>query len=239
MSVWERSFPASERTYQKAEGVMVAIVTNNQDPDGLGRVKLKLPLRETENETDWTRIATLMAGNDRGSYFVPEVGDEVLVAFHLGEIRQPYVIGTLWSPTQKAPKGDDKNNLRKIRSRAGHELTFDDTDSAGKITITTTGGTKIVIDDKADSIELTDKNGKNKIEIKGGSANEIALTSQSTTIKMTGQGEVTVSSPKSIALKAAQVTVEASATLSLKGGASVDINSDGMVNIKGSMVKIN
>src|SRR3972149_536693 len=85
-------------------GVVPGIVTNNQDPDGLGRVKIKFPWLSDDNETDWVRIATLMAGGQRGGFFLPEVGDEVLVAFEHGDINHPYVIGALWNGVDKPPE---------------------------------------------------------------------------------------------------------------------------------------
>ncbi|MCR8633776.1 phage baseplate assembly protein V [Paenibacillus radicis (ex Xue et al. 2023)] len=229
----------SEPVFPKINGVMVAVVTDNKDPDGLARVKLKLPLREAETETDWVRMATLMAGKDRGSLFIPEVGDEVLVAFHLGEIRQPFVIGTLWSTKQPSPKGNDKNDLRKFKSRAGHELEFDDNDSDGKVTIKTKKGQTIVFSDKQDIIDIKEQSGNNSIQIKGGSANEITIKSSSSTIMLNAKGDVSIESTKEIKIKSTQVNIEASATMALKAGASLDLKSDGIINIKGSMVKIN
>ncbi|TDF97275.1 hypothetical protein E1757_14935 [Paenibacillus piri] len=229
----------SEPVFPKIDGVMVAVVTNNKDPEGLARVKLKLPLREAETETDWVRIATLMAGKDRGSLFIPEVGDEVLVAFHLGEIRQPFVIGTLWSKTQPSPKGNDKNNLRKFKSRAGHELEFDDDDADAKVTIKTKKGQTIVFSDKQDTIDIHEQSGNNAIQIKGASANEITIKSSTSVIKLNATGDVSIESSKAITLKSTQVQIEASATMALKAGASLDIKSDGIITMKGSMVKIN
>lgn len=229
----------SEPVFPKIDGVMVAIVTDNKDPDGLARVKLQLPLRETETETDWVRIATLMAGKDRGSLFIPEVGDEVLVAFHLGEIRQPFVIGVLWSTKQPSPKANDKNDIRQFKSRAGHVLTFDDNDSDGKVTIKTKKGQTIEFSDKADTIDIQEQSGNNAIQIKGGSANEISIKSSTSTITLNAKGDVKIESTKAINIKSTQVSIEASATMALKAGASLDIKSDGIINIKGSLVKIN
>jgi uncharacterized protein involved in type VI secretion and phage assembly len=109
-------------------GVAAGIVTNNQDSDELGRVKLWFPWLSENNETDWVRIATLMAGSERGTFFLPEVGDEVLVAFEHGDINQPYVIGFLWNAVATPPEtnSDGQNNIRKIRSRSGHEIIFND-----------------------------------------------------------------------------------------------------------------
>lgn len=224
----------------KINGVMVAVVTDNKDPENLARVKLKLPLREGETETDWTRIATLMAGKDRGSLFIPEVGDEVLVAFHLGEARQPYVIGTLWNKKDPSPAGmNDKNDIRKFKSRAGHELIFDDKDEEGKITVKTKKGQIVELLDKDSTLKIADSSGNNSVVIQGGSANEIKIKAGSSVISMNAKGDIQIESTKQITVKSTQVSIEAAATLALKGSASVDIKSDGVVNIKGSMVKIN
>lgn len=234
------SSPSGGRPSSKIEGVMVGIVTDNKDPDNLARVKLKLPIREIEQETDWVRIATLMAGNDRGSLFVPEVGDEVLVAFHLGELRKPYVIGVLWNKKQPSPKGDsDKNNIRKIRSRSGHEITFNDDDQDGSITVVTKDGHKVHISDKNDTITVAEKGGKSSLVINGQGAGEVTVKSSNSKVVLSGSGDVTISSDKEIKIKSTQVNIEATATMSLKASASLDLKSDGIINIKGSMVKIN
>ncbi|UJF34078.1 phage baseplate assembly protein V [Paenibacillus hexagrammi] len=224
---------------QKISGVMVAVVTNNKDPDNLGRVKLKLPLQETETETDWVRIATLMGGKDMGSLFIPEVNDEVLVAFHLGEVRQPFVIGMLWNPKNQPPAPADKNDIRKIKSRSGHELIFNDKSGDESITVKTKKGQTIELTDKDDSIKIADQSGNNEILIKGGSANEITVKSSATKIVLNAKGEVSIESAKEIKIKSTQINIEASATMALKAAATLDIKSDGMINIKGSMVKIN
>jgi len=224
---------------QKFGGVMVGVVSNNTDPDKLGRVKLKLPMQETETETDWVRIATLMGGNGMGTLFIPEVGDEVLVAFHLGELRQPFVIGMLWNAKQKPPTPADKNDLRQIKSRSGHELSFSDKSGEETITIKTKKGQKVVMADKDDSITISEQSGNNVVSIKGGSANEISIKSSATKITINAKGEVSIESAKEIKIKSTQVNIEASATMALKASATLDIKSDGIINIKGSMVKIN
>jgi len=230
---------SASRPNGKIEGVMIGIVTNNEDPEGLSRVKLTFPLREANNETDWVRVATLMAGKDRGSLFIPEVGDEVLVAFHLGEMSEPYVIGALWNDKDPSPKGHEKNHIRKFRSRAGHEIMFNDDDADGQIILKTKKGHKVEIGDKQDLITVADSSGVNTMTIQGGSKNEITIKSQTQTVKINAKGEIEVSSVKSLTLKSVQVNVEATGTMTLKAGAMLDIKSDGMINIKGSMVKIN
>jgi uncharacterized protein involved in type VI secretion and phage assembly len=224
---------------QKVNGVMVGVVTNNNDPDKLGRVKLKLPLQQTETETDWVRISTMMAGKEMGSLFIPEVGDEVLVAFHLGEIRQPFVIGMLWNTKNKPPTPAEKNDLRQIKSRAGSEISFSDKSGEESITVKTKKGQIIELADKDDHIQIADKSGNNEIMIKGGSANEISIKSSSTVITINAKGDIAITSNKEVKIKSTQVNIEASATMTLKAAASLDIKSDGIINIKGSLVKIN
>jgi phage baseplate assembly protein gpV len=100
------------------------------------------------------RIATFMAGNQRGAYFMPEIGDEVVVGFEMGDINRPVILGALWSDVDAPPPGVDasaSNNIRTITSRAGHHITFDDTQGAGKLQIQIagdppTGGFEITIE---------------------------------------------------------------------------------------------
>lgn len=221
-------------------GVMVGVVTDNKDPEQLGRVKIKLPLRENETQTDWVRVATMMSGKDYGSYFVPEIGDEVLVSFHMGEVREPFVIGMLWSKKVPPPSEayHEKNDVRMIKSRSGHVVTFDDS-SEGKITIKTKKGNMIEISDQADEIIIKEKSGNNALEIKGDRANEVTLKSSQSSVKINTKGEITIQSPKSLTLKSTQINIEATAKMTIKANASLDINSSGMLNVKGSMVKIN
>jgi len=108
---------ADEDKAAKLYGVVVGVVTNNKDPENLGRVKVKFPWLQESDESYWARIATLMAGPDRGTFFLPEVGDHVLVAFEHGDINYPFVLGALWTLKQKPPfnNADGKNNIRSIQ----------------------------------------------------------------------------------------------------------------------------
>jgi uncharacterized protein involved in type VI secretion and phage assembly len=203
----------SESTHEAGgtvAGVASAIVTAINDPEGLGRVKLKLPWRHENFETDWCRIAMPMAGKDRGTFFLPEVNDEVLVAFDRDDIRYPYVLGQLWSRTDKPPKNDaaNKNDLRVIRSRKGHVVIFDD-GAKGRIRIELNDGKRIEIDD--DGIVIDDK--INKL-----------------TFKSSG-GAVTLEAGQTLTLKAPTISVEASLKLDLKGGSALNANA--------TMVRIN
>jgi uncharacterized protein involved in type VI secretion and phage assembly len=106
----------------QVNGVVVGLVTNVQDPSQQGRIKVTFPWLSGDNETDWIRIAVLMAGDDRGSLLLPEVGDEVLCAFDHDDSRFPYVIGFLWNGQDKPPSQDVRD--RKIKSKNGHQIRF-------------------------------------------------------------------------------------------------------------------
>lgn len=166
-------------------GVVIGLVTNVADPEKQGRIKVHFPWLDDQHETDWVRIATMMAGGGRGSFFIPEVNDEVLVAFDHGEARIPYVIGFLWNGqdappdnetskrTLKSTKGhtillDDKDGDEKIviTSSSGHKVELDDTPAGQTMTVQTNGGQKVVLDDKTQSIEL--RGGSRQIMMQGG-----------------------------------------------------------------------
>ncbi len=221
-------------------GVYIGIVTNNKDPDKTGRIKVKIPVLDPDKETDWVRVAYLGAGPGRGFMVVPEVADEVILAFQMGDIREPIVIGSLWSTKHKPPAGmDDKNDIRKITSRAGHEIILDDKNGDGKVTIKTKEGYKLDIQEKTETIKLQDKSGQHLLTIKGGAGGMVELKSGGTKIMINNKGDAVIESAKSVKLKSTQVTIEAAANLDLKAGAMLNIKSDGMLTLKGSMVKIN
>jgi uncharacterized protein involved in type VI secretion and phage assembly len=111
-------------------GVVIGLVTNVNDPEKRGRIKVRFPWLADDHETDWIRIATMMGGNGRGSFFMPEVNDEVLVAFEHGDARFPYVVGFMWNGQDDPPVSDPQR--RVIRSVNGHEIEIYDPDvSAG------------------------------------------------------------------------------------------------------------
>ncbi len=197
----------------KINGVVVGIVTDNKDPENMGRVKVRFPWRDDQDDSYWARIASLMAGNERGLYFLPEVGDEVLVVFDHGDIHHPYVLGALWNGTEPPPENnsDGKNNIRKIKSRSGHEIIFDDNaeSSQEKLEICTKAGHKILLDDSAggEKIEITDKTGSNKISIDS-VQNAICLESSA---------KLSIESPLIEVKSSGMMNLEASGNLTIKG----------------------
>lgn len=104
-------------------GIVIGKVTRVKDPDGLGRIQVNYPWLSGPEER-WVSVAAPMAGGGRGAFFMPEVDDEVLLAFDHGDTDHPYVIGFLWNPQQKPPSSDERQ--RMIRSKNGHTIRFVD-----------------------------------------------------------------------------------------------------------------
>ena len=196
--------PFFERERHHLFGVYPAIVTSVKDPDNQGRVEVKLPwVAEDDGESAkaWARLSTLMAGKDRGSWFIPEVDDEVLISFVAGDPRWPIVVGALWNGADTPPEqmdGNGDNNVRSLTSRSGHKLTLDDTRGSEVVTVKTQGGHEIKLDDAS--------GGKITITHSGGASIEI---DSSGTIKITALSEVKVDAPAGMKVTAAQVQVDA------------------------------
>jgi uncharacterized protein involved in type VI secretion and phage assembly len=135
-------------------GVVIALVTSLDDPEGLGRIKLRFPWMRDEPETAWARVAAPMAGPQTGFFFQPEVDHEALVAFEHGDVNRPYVIGYLWNGADKPPA--DEPLKRVLKTGKGHTITLDDQDGSEGITIEDSHGNKIVMSQDGITIE-TDK----------------------------------------------------------------------------------
>jgi len=155
-------------------GAYPALVSDIKDPDGQGRVKISLPWSPDTGSASyeaWARVATMMGGNNRGTWFIPDVNDEVLVTFLGGDSRNPCVIGGLWNGQDQPPQSMDgagKNYIKKVRSRNGVQITLDDTDGQEKMILETPGGQKITLQDGPGSISLEDSNGNSvKMEAAG------------------------------------------------------------------------
>lgn len=204
----------SERpTSGRLHGVFVGIVTNNQDPDNLGRVKVRIPALSDTEESDWAPMAAPMAGNQRGVYFLPEVDDAVLVAFAHGEPRFPYVLGALWNGKDAPPvtNSDGKNNVRIIQSRSGHAVKLNDED--GK-----------------ETIEIIDRSGKNSI----------VISTKDNTLTITTDQDIVLSAKQgTIKLDAKTVEISSSDSTKLASGSGMDVKASGELNIKGAKVNIN
>ena len=179
------------------KGVFSAVVIDNMDPDNSGRVKVRLvqtskPGRQPY-ET-WARMATLMAGGNRGTWFIPDVDDEVLVALGEGSSGQSYVIGGLWSKTNPPPETMDTTNNKKIlRSRNGVKIALDDQSGRESFTVETPGGQKVTLQDGPGSLEITDSNGNSvRLESSGIIVTAAAKVSLNASQVVISSGLVTV-----------------------------------------------
>jgi uncharacterized protein involved in type VI secretion and phage assembly len=191
---------------QQVNGIVIGLVADLADPENLARVRVTYPYLGDE-KSDWARLVTQMAGKNRGMFFRPEVGDEVLVAFELGDVRRPYILGSLWSSTDTPPPDDGnakQNNLRFIKSRNGHQVILDDTKGKEKIEIVGSDGQrKIVFDIAKQKIQVTCDSGDIEVSAAAGKVKVDALTVE---VKASGN-----------------MTLEATGTMTIKG-ATVNIN---------------
>jgi uncharacterized protein involved in type VI secretion and phage assembly len=193
------------------KGVAVAIVTENRDDVGLCRVKVRYPWHENSGQSYWARLAMPMAGKGRGLVTIPEIHDEVLVAFEREDLRFPYVLGTLWNGQDKPPIANDdgKNDRRIFKSRKQHYLLFDD-GSNGVVELFHEKKRRIRFDDTGFSIQ--DENG-----------NVVKVDSAS--------GAMTIEAKGQLNIKAATISIQATGTLELKAS--------GTLSIRGAVVNIN
>lgn len=174
-------------------GVMPATVKSLQDPDGQGRIKIALSAIPDPDNADcelWARVATLYAGKDRGTWFMPEVDDEVLVAFEQGDPRRPYVLGGLWNGVDTpAQNGSNANTVKQIKSRNGVVITIEDRRGQESLKLETPAGQTITLKDGPGQIEIVDSNGN--------------------TIKLEASG-ISIEAAARLSISAAQVSVSAS-----------------------------
>jgi uncharacterized protein involved in type VI secretion and phage assembly len=186
-----RAAPRSRSTDQRYYGVVEAIVVEN-DGDDEGRIKVKFPWFDGSTVTDWCRVSQLYAGGGYGSVFVPEIDDEVLVAFVHGDMRFPIIMGGLYNGVDKPPTArKDGVDQKIIRTRHGHEVLFDDASDKAAVRIKSAAGHVVEMDDQGKAIKITAAAG----------------------------GSVTVTAEGDITLKAPKVTIESS-NIDIGGGSS-------------------
>ncbi len=210
-------------------GVRPAIVRDNEDPESLARVQVSYPWADTD-EAYWARLATEMTGEEYGTYFLPDVGDEVLVGFENGDRRQPYVVGSLWTPERSPPEdnGGD-NDIKAIETRDGHRIEFDDGEDGG-VTVETNAGQEVVLDDTegAETVSIEDADG-NSVELDG------------------PDGTVTVSARDTIRLEATTIELDADAQVSVQSDGQLRIETSGVgrleaagpLQLRGALIQLN
>ncbi len=246
------SLLASSSSPPSGQTVLVGIVSNNKDPLGWGRVRVKFPTLTEEHESYWARVVGIGAGKDRGFYCLPEVDDEVLVVFEHGDIHRPYIIGGVWNGQDAPPtKVDDtvvdgKIGLRTLKTRTGHTLQFVEEDKGSDkkgVYLDTVYEHKVHLNDSEKKIEIQTQNGhvvklddQNKqIEIQTNGGHLINLNDQGEKIEIKtkgGKGSITMNSTTG------NVEVTANGSIEISGKGSVKISGNGTVKIEGAMIEI-
>lgn len=213
-------------------GVVIALVTDNNDPNNIGRVKLKFPWLDENYESDWARMTQLGAGPNSGAVWIPEVNDEVLVAFEHGDVRRPYVVGNLYNGMDKPNEGSGLvNNGKVLRrgfiSRKGHQfIFFDDSSKAGVAIISSDGKLKISINETNSEIHISSQ-GKVTVE----SQQDMTLQSQAN-LKLSAQQGISLEAQTNLDLKG-------NAGATLDGGPQTQIKASAQLAITGGMVDVN
>jgi uncharacterized protein involved in type VI secretion and phage assembly len=198
-----------EESHRPMVGLMIGVVTDNRDPDNHGRVKVKYPCWSAEHASDWARVVAVGGGPERGIEFLPEVNDEVLVGFEMGDHHFPYILGGLWNGRDEPPLPqaqvveEGRVRRRVVRSRTGHTIVFDDENGGGGITIEDRKGNTIALDSKKDALT---------IEVKGDA-----------TVK--ARGSLTLQATRAIEIKGMGVKIDGgSGTVDVKGSL-INLNS--------------
>jgi Rhs element Vgr protein len=223
---FETSIKPASALIQAVPGLQIGVVTQlESDPDGECRILVRMPVISADEQGIWARVATLDAGKDRGSFFLPEVGDEVVVGFLNSDPRKPVVLGMLNSSNKTAPlQAADANNQKGFVTRSKMKMIFDDDKKS--VTIETPAGKKITMDEDAGAIELKDENN-----------NSIKMNSDGITIET--QGKLVLKAQQNFNAEGMNVSLKANTSLAAEGSASVEVKSSGTATLKGSIVQIN
>jgi len=251
----------SEWAIGSAEGRVCSITTglvkNNWDAKHPGMIQAEYFLgTKGKNVTGWMPVASMYAFNGCGMYFLPEIGSEVVIAFNMGDRNCPVVLGCLWNKKNALPAETavDKNKVKRLKTKGGCEVVFMDEKKKESIEIHTPAGLKLRIDDEKKTITIEDKEKKNGIRIEADKGSVKILAEKKMTFEAGGKemlvldgskGSVTVKgndikeeASKSYAAKGQSIKLEGT-QMNLKGSSQLNVQSGGMTQIKGSMVKIN
>lgn len=222
-----------EAQASKVYGLVVGLVTNNVDPQKWGRVKVKFPWLSDEVESHWARVVQPMGGPQRGQWWIPEVDDEVLCGFEHGDVRFPYVVGSLYNGVDTPPQcqnitgtfggtgydhgayscagrdfnEDGKNDLRFIRSRSGHLVILDDKDGQEKITV-------------------ADKTGKHRIEV---------FTDKKKVVITSADGDIELIADKKVLIRCEHLQVETRKKTTIEAGDNIEATSQKEVQVESKM----
>jgi uncharacterized protein involved in type VI secretion and phage assembly len=205
---------------QRLTGVCTGLVEDNDDPGKEGRVKVRFPWLDDRTLSEWCRVCQPYAGNRYGALFVPEVGDEVLVSFVHGDMNEPVVLGGMYNASDLPPafKQGSQDDVKMIRTKAGHELRFDDGSSSRAVEVKTAGGHKVTLDDQGKSITIHSSGGHSvtlddqgrSVEVKSSVGHSLTLddTAQSVALAHAGgQASIRFDAAGNVTIQGTVVTV--------------------------------
>ena len=217
---------SASRLLPTVSGLQIGIVTSNEDPDGEHRVRIRLPLLGLSGDGLWARVASLDAGDDRGFFFRPEIGDEVTVGFLADDPCHPVILGMLHSSAKAAPlPGSDDNHEKMLKSRSGMSFHFDDEKVV--MTLATPAGNAITLNEAKKSLTLADQNG-----------NRIIMDSDGIRIESAKAVEIKAGTESRLEA-GSDINIKAGSELKLEGGASAELAGGGSTRISGALVQIN
>ena len=241
---------------------MIGIVAKNYDRDMPGRICVEIPTRDNKaNELKWARVAMPYSGTQWGFYFLPEIGDQVLLAFEQGNIEKPYVIGSIPKDNNKflRQSADEHNQFKNIMTKNGNLIAFEDeaTGKGAKDSIrikTATEEHRLELDNARHVIRLSDKNGRNSVEmltetghmtikaekilkIQVGTTIELTLNGNNGTISLSGT-KLDLDLKNSIVAQANASIKTTAANISQEANGMMKITSNGLVNVQGNPIKL-
>ncbi len=224
------------------DGLQIGVVMKlDGDPGGENRVQVSVPILQAETEGVWARLANFYASNSFGTFFIPEIGDEVVLGYLNNDPSNPVILGSLYSSKQVPPYDLSADNFTKAMVTSSQlKIEFDDDKKV--ISIITPGDNQVVLSDDAKSILLQDQNG-NKVELNSDgivldSPGDISISAKGK-VSIDATGELAMSSKADVSLEGMNVKQEAKAGFTAKGSASAELSASGNTTIKGAMVMIN
>jgi Rhs element Vgr protein len=207
-------------------GLQTGIVTAlENDPDGEDRIRVRLPLVSASEDGVWARLATLDAGDQRGTFFRPEIDDEVVVGFLDSDPRFPVVLGQCHSSAKPAPEtATDDNHIKGYVSRSKLKLTFDDDKKV--VTLETPAGNRLTLSEDGKKVSLADQNGS-------------SITLDDSGITLKSGKDIVLKASGDLKVDGTNVTFSAQSSFKAEGQSGADLKSSGTLTIKGSLVQIN
>lgn len=207
-------------------GLHVGVVSQlESDPDGEDRILVQIPIINNEEEGIWCRVATLDAGENRGSFFRPEIGDEVIIGFINDDPNDAVVLGMLHSSAKPAPiTATDDNHEKGFVTRSEMKMIFNDDKIS--YTLETPAGKKVILDEDADIIKIEDEHSN-------------ILTFKSDGITMESAGDIKIKASGDVSIEGTNVKLKASAQFKAEGSSGSEVSSGAVTVVKGSQVKIN